>query len=158
MNRVIEYIRFAVWFVGLGYIVMWPLTAHDNALVQLEASLVCGRTFGLKDLMCDPHAVLHLSPGLHLIGLLAAIGVVLRLLLRRFLRAPLPATGESPSPALAVRMAATLERSFGRPSGHAFGPAFGQKPLPPLRTVKPRAHFGLRDAPPLRKPHRNVPP
>ncbi|MDO8878702.1 MAG: hypothetical protein Q8M24_17485 [Pseudolabrys sp.] len=55
MNRVREYIKFAVCFSGLGYIVLWPLTAHD---------------------------ALHLSPGLHLAGMTSSAWVLFTLVLR----------------------------------------------------------------------------
>ncbi len=42
MNRVKEYMQFAVWFVGLGYMALWPLTAHDNGIATLGAALICG--------------------------------------------------------------------------------------------------------------------
>jgi hypothetical protein len=60
MNRVGEYIRFAVWFTGLGYIALWPLTAHVDV-------------------------ALNLSPGLHLAGM-ASSGCVLICLVLRPLR------------------------------------------------------------------------
>lgn len=108
MNRVKDYIRFAVWFSGLGYIALWPLTAHG---------------------------ALHLSPGLHLAGMMASACVVicsvLRPLrpLRRWLRGRAAAPSQ-PSPLARLRL--------GRKSRPA---------PPPHRYVRPRSHFGLRDAP-----------
>jgi hypothetical protein len=55
MNRVRDYIVFAVWFAGLGYIVMWLLRSPD---------------------------LLLLPPVLHAIGIASAMFVPLRLLLR----------------------------------------------------------------------------
>ena len=55
MNRVWDYIGFAVWFAGLGYIVMWLFGSSDH---------------------------LVLSPGLHAIGVAAAMFVPVRLVLR----------------------------------------------------------------------------
>ncbi len=55
MNRVWDYIGFAVWFAGLGYIVMW--------LFGTPGQLV-------------------LSPGLRAIGVASAMFVPVRLLLR----------------------------------------------------------------------------
>ena len=55
MNRVWDYIGFAVWFAGLGYIVLWLLGSPDH---------------------------LTLPPALHAIGVAAAMLVPVRLLLR----------------------------------------------------------------------------
>ena len=59
MNRVRDYIRFAVGFSGFGYIVLWPLTAYDVGCVTLR-----------------------LSPGLHLTGIMASACVLISLALR----------------------------------------------------------------------------
>ncbi len=37
MNRVKDYVQFAVWFVGLGYMALWPLTAHDHGIAAQGA-------------------------------------------------------------------------------------------------------------------------
>jgi hypothetical protein len=55
MNRVWDYIGFAVWFAGLGYIAMWLFGSPDH---------------------------LMLPPGLHVIGVASAMFVPVRLLLR----------------------------------------------------------------------------
>jgi len=55
MNRVWDYIGFAVWFAGLGYIVMWLLGSPNHLLPP---------------------------PALHAIGVAAAMLVSVRLLLR----------------------------------------------------------------------------
>ena len=55
MNRVWDYIGFAVWFAGLGYIVIWLLGSPDH---------------------------LMLPPALHAVGVAAAMLVPVRLLLR----------------------------------------------------------------------------
>jgi hypothetical protein len=54
MNRVWDYIGFAVWFAGLGYIVMWLLGSPDH---------------------------LMLPPGLHAVGVASAMLVPVRLVL-----------------------------------------------------------------------------
>ena len=108
MNRVGEYIRFAMWFTGLGYVVLWPLTAYD---------------VGVR---------LHLSPGLHLAGMMSSTGVLICLLLRplrRRWRARAAGAGAAPPPAM-VRL------RIGKKSA----------PPPPRRYVRPRSHFGLRGA------------
>ena len=55
MTRVWDYISFAIWFAGLGYIVLWLLGSPDH---------------------------LVLPPALHAIGVAAAVLVPVRLLLR----------------------------------------------------------------------------
>ena len=55
MNRVWDYIGFAVWFAGLGYIVMWLLSSPD---------------------------LLLLPPVLHAVGVASAMFVPVRLFLR----------------------------------------------------------------------------
>ncbi|HEY1310871.1 MAG TPA: hypothetical protein VGF02_07965, partial [Pseudolabrys sp.] len=55
MNRVWDYISFAVWFAGLGYIAMWLFGSPGH---------------------------LVLPPGLHAIGVAAVMLVPVRLLLR----------------------------------------------------------------------------
>lgn len=111
MNRVGEYIRFVMWFMGLGYAVLWPFTAYDGLGVRLQ-----------------------LSPGLHLVGMLAASGVAICLLLRplrRWRRSREPgAAASAPSAQPAVHL-----RLLRKP------------PPPPRRYVRPRTHFGLRNAP-----------
>ncbi len=59
MNRVWDYIGFAVWFAGLGYIVMWLLRSPD---------------------------LLLLPPALHVLGVASAMFVPVRLLLRAMSR------------------------------------------------------------------------
>ena len=113
MNRVGEYIRFVMWFMGLGYAVLWPFTAYD----------VTG--LGVR---------LQLSPGLHLVGMMAASGVAICLLLRplrrRWRRArATDAADAAPQPVVQLRL-------LRKPP-----------PPPPHRYVRPRTHFGLRKAP-----------
>lgn len=135
MNRVTDYIRFAILFVGLGYIVLWPLTAHDDAIAALDMSLLCGPLLGTEHLICRPENALRLSPGLHLLGSLSAACVMVHVLLRQFHRARRARAGQGVTLASAARVESTLAHlSAGRPA-------------PPCRAVKPRAHFGLRGVP-----------
>jgi hypothetical protein len=137
MNRVRDYVQFAVWFIGLGYIVLWPLTAHDNDIAALGATLICGDALlGPVNLLCNPPRALHLSPGLHLIGLLSAVCVVVRVLLRQLRRSP-RADGEADPTAAAA--ASRIPAVPSRPAP--------QKPWCPPRPVKPRKNFGLRGVP-----------
>ena len=145
MIRVKDYIQFAVRFVGLGYIALWPLTAHDNGiaayLATFNAFAVCGQSFAVVDLICDPPQLLSLSPGLHLIGMLSAAYVMSRLLLRKLCRRsqgrrPVrgPTATSDPAPQPTVPLSQSLRHRF------------TQQPPPP-RAVRPRSHFGLRGAP-----------
>ena len=105
MNRVRDYIGFAVWFVGLGYIVMWLLSSPD---------------------------LLLLPPVLHVVGIASAIFVPVRLLTRAISRRR-AATGALR--AVPARTPATVLRPPRRKTSY------------PLRSVKPRSHFGLRGMP-----------
>jgi hypothetical protein len=105
MNRVWDYIGFAVWFVGLGYIVMWLLSSPD---------------------------LLLLPPALHVLGVASALFVPVRLLLRAIGRWRAAARAARP---VCARKPATVLRPPRRKLAH------------PLRSVKPRSHFGLRGMP-----------
>ena len=105
MNRVRDYIGFAVWFVGLGYIVMWLLSSPD---------------------------LLLLPPVLHVVGLASAVFVPVRLLMRAISRR---------------RAAAGAVRAVSARKPAAVLQPRRRKPARPLRSVKPRSHFGLRGMP-----------
>jgi hypothetical protein len=133
MDRVRAYINFAVWFIGLGYIVLWPLTVHDSGIATLEASFICGgRSFAQLDMLCNPAYPLRLSPGLHLVGLVSVVCIVLRLLLRQVRRSRRALIALTPR-TLATRIPAALRSR--------------KKPVCPPRLIKPRKHFGLRGIP-----------
>jgi hypothetical protein len=104
MNRVGDYIGFVVWFVGLGYIVLW--------LVAMIAEPI-------------------LPPALHAVGLLAACLVAVRLLLLAHARRHASAA----VPVVDARVPATSFECSGKAEAR------------PLRSVKPRHHFGLRGTP-----------
>ncbi len=103
MNRVLDYMGFALWFLGLGYMALWPLTAHD---------------------------ALYLSPGLHLVGMLASVWVLAGLALWPIRRSR--------------RSLAAVNK---RASSGTLKPRSARPPPPPRRYVKPRSHFGLRGMP-----------
>jgi hypothetical protein len=133
MNRVADYIGFAIWLLGIGYVVLWPLTSLDHG-GPFAASLIC--SFPPLGFLCHLPHPLPLPPGLQLIGLLSAGWVCLRLASRaiaRLRRARAYRAGAAS--ALSARMPAALLRPPRR------------KPLSALRQVKPRSHFGLRGAP-----------
>ena len=102
MNRVWDHIGFAVWFAGLGYIVMWLLRSPD---------------------------LLLLPPALHVLGVASAMFVPVRLLLRAMSRR------RASAGAVPTRKPAAVLRPPRRKSSY------------PLRSVKPRSHFGLRGTP-----------
>ena len=134
MNRVGEYIRFATWFSGLGYMVLWPMTAQDDGIAAV--SFACGQpfaqSFAIADFICGPRAGLHLSPGLHLAGMMSSAFVVACLALRPLLRRRARAAGKG-----AQTLPAIIHLRIGKKSA----------PPPPHRYVRPRSHFGLRNAP-----------
>lgn len=103
MNRVWDYISFSVWFAGLGYIALW-LFGSSNQLV--------------------------LSPGLHAVGVAAAMFVPVRLLARAVGRRRHNAQSASHP-----RKPAAVLRQPRRKAAY------------PSRPVKPRSHFGLRGMP-----------
>lgn len=119
MDRAKDHICFAIWFVGISYMALWPL------------ALPCGlATESWRDL-CQSHEALMLSPGLHLTGGAAACCVTLRvllLLLRRLLRMLLPP---------AVQRTARWQKFS------ALLRLGCDVPAPP-RWVPPRRDFGLR--------------
>jgi hypothetical protein len=124
MDRFKDYVGFAIWFAGLGYIVLWPLTAPNAAGQLFGASVVC-QAHALEWL-CNSSRPLMLPPILHVIGMLSAISVTVRLLLIGLRRAR--RTGIAPAPEAGLQQPQPLRRKFRRP------------PAP----VKPRSHFGLR--------------
>jgi len=63
MNRVWDYAGFVVWFVGLGYIVMWLIASPEHRM---------------------------LPPALHMVGLASATFVAVRLLLLAIARWRVP--------------------------------------------------------------------
>jgi hypothetical protein len=103
MNRVWDYISFAVCFAGLGYIALWLFGSPGQ---------------------------LMLSPGLHAVGVAAAMFVPVRLLVRAVGR-----RRHSAQSASRPRKPAAVLRQSRRNAAY------------PSRAVKPRSHFGLRGMP-----------
>ena len=136
MNRIKDYVRFVIWFAGLGYIVLWPVTSPDLNGRPFGASIVCrDGALSLLDSLCNSAHWLQLPPGLHAIGSLSAIVVTVRLLLCGVKRWRRPAgTGVAQAPASTAPMPAAAAPSW-------------RNPARPLRPVKPRTHFGLRGTP-----------
>jgi amino acid transporter len=131
MNLVRDYLNFAAWLLGIGYVVLWPFTALPASGAPLAAAQVCALA-PLRFLCALPHP-LSLPLGLQIIGGLSAVWVILRLAMRgiahlRQARAPHVAGAATLGARLSVAAARTPRR----------------RPAPPLRTVKPRSQFGLR--------------
>lgn len=130
MNLVRDYVGFAVRFVGLGYMALWPLTAAGEGVADVDLSFLCGGTFA----PCHWSPALHLSPGLHIAGTLSAAFVLLLLLLRPLRRwwQNRTATAKIAGPDIIARL-----KLVRRP-----------RPAPlPRRYVPRRSEFGLRGAP-----------
>jgi hypothetical protein len=72
MNRVCDYCGFVVWFMGLGYIVLWLVGAPEHRM---------------------------LPPALHGVGLLSATFVCVRLIVLAIGRWRVPVAGAATTPA-----------------------------------------------------------
>jgi hypothetical protein len=137
MNRIKDYGVFIGWFAGLGYIVLWPLTASEMGGRSAGASIVCrDSSLSALDLLCNSSPSVHLPPGLHALGFLSALFVMIRLVLYA-LRRSRRAVGRNEPAATSV----DIQRL------KIIVPPPQRKPRPPLPPVKPRSHFGLRGVP-----------
>ena len=136
MNRIKDYIGFAIWFAGLGYIALWPVTSPDLGGKPFGASILCREaSLRVLDLLCHSTLPLQLPPSLHALGLLSTGFVTVRLLLRALKRSRRAAGARAADmSALATR----LPDAVAPPR---------RKPLRVVRPVKPRTHFGLRGMP-----------
>src|SRR5471032_287050 len=94
MNRIKDYAGFVGWFAGLGYIVLWPLTAADLGGKPFGASIFCyDGASGLTNFLCNTAHPLELPPGLHALGFLSALFVTTRLLMHAIRRTRRAASG-----------------------------------------------------------------
>ena len=136
MNRIKDYIGFAVWFAGLGYIALWPITSSDLGGKPFGASIFCGDTsLGMLGFLCHSALPLQLPPNLHVLGFLSAVFVIVRLLLRALKRSRRAVGARTAGmSALVTRLPDVIQPPR-------------RKPLRLLRPVKPRTHFGLRGMP-----------
>jgi hypothetical protein len=126
MNRIKDYVCFAACFAGLGYIALWPVTA-DEIGGSFGGSMFCGGSGpNWLGFLCQSAQPLRLPPGLHALGFMSAIFVATRAVVGAVRR-----SRRRSSPAIAVQSA-----------NETLPPP--RKPRQPLRTVKPRTHFGLR--------------
>ena len=137
MNRIKDYAYFIGWFAGLGYIVLWPLTAPEMGGRPAGASIVCrDNALSALDLLCNSSHSVQLPPGLHALGFLSALFVMIRLLLYALQRSRRAGRGNE--------AAAT---SIDTQRLKIVIPPPQRKRRPPLPPVKPRSHFGLRGVP-----------
>ncbi|HEY0300579.1 MAG TPA: hypothetical protein VGC36_04575, partial [Rhizomicrobium sp.] len=60
---------------------LWPLTAHDDGFAALDLFYLCDPRLFFADLVCASRGALHLSPGLHLLGMVASGCVLMGLML-----------------------------------------------------------------------------
>lgn len=117
MRRLKLCAEFGLWFVGLGYIVMWLIAGPLNWPLGLRN--ICGADDSLSCALVHPQA---LPPLVHVVGLVAAIVVLVRLLLI--------ALRDAKAPAVADDVARRTRRA--------------RKPQPTVERLKARDHFGLR--------------
>jgi hypothetical protein len=131
MNRLRDYLGFAICFAGLGYVAIWPLSANGAGGALFGASFVCPAP--MLALLCRAPHPLTLSPALHMLGALSAAAFGARLLycaLRRLLRG---------------RAAGANTAGLVHIPANLMAPTRPGAPLPPLPRVKQaRREFGLR--------------
>jgi len=130
MKRVQEYLGFAVWFVGIGYVVLWPLASSADG-TPFGGSFVCGT--GALAVLCDFEHPLTLPLGLHVLGALSAMAMIGQLSCRTLRRLRWPAGFNAV--ASGPRPPAAIDRLSGRST------------LRVARRIKPRSEFGLRRTP-----------
>ncbi len=138
MNRAKDYLNFAGWFAGVGYMAMWPVASSGDSGQPFGASLLCG-DHASSEWVCHAMRPIRLPEGLHELGFLAALFVAFRIVLyvvRWFRRRPESLALVPPSDVPIVPAPVTAVRLRLR------APA-----PPPHRAVKPRTHFGLRNVP-----------
>lgn len=152
MDRVKDYISFAVWFVGLSYVALWPMAVPDSIAAwlapQVRGPLACGGLVivSLQEL-CRAHEAVALSPGLHWIGTLAAFWVTARLFALLSVRLAQWLLPRAVQRLLApARLKAALWQPLLRQTVMRLIWRRVHR-LPPPRYVPRRSHFGLRDGP-----------
>jgi len=104
MNRCKDYACFIVWFAGLSYMALWPLTAHGNGGVGLGADW-------------------KLPPTLHALGLIASFFVLARIAAIAFARFR-PRRAAQPPPTVAADLLETRlnARRWKAPSAQSVKP------------------------------------
>ncbi len=127
MKLVRDYLGFAVWFAGIGYIALWPLAEGVNG-VPFGGLYVCRA--GILSFLCDFDPPLTLPPALHVLGALSATVVIGQLAYRMLRRLRRPAGTGTVAPHLYMPA--------------AIDPRARRSTLRVPRQVKPRSQFGLR--------------
>jgi len=137
MNRIKDYTGFVGWFAGLGYIVLWPLTVDNLSGKPFGVSIFCSDgPLSVPDFLCNSAHPLRMPSGLHVLGVMSAVFVTVRLVVYAFRRSRRTAGARASKATLPPeRISAVLPRLPQR------------KPAPPRRKVEPRTHFGLRGMP-----------
>lgn len=134
MDRCKDYCGFAIWFAGIGYAALWPLSAVGVGGEPFGAAIVCGRWHdGAIAALCDLPHPFTLPVGVHILGFASAMIVAARLSLRlldRWRHRP----GVIPAAALNLRLPGAIPSRLKPPA---------RRPRP----VKPRKQFGLRGVP-----------
>ena len=135
MQRIKDYLNFAIGFAGLGYMAVWPITSPDFDGHRFGIAILCrDSAAGLLALLCDSSHAVTLSPALHVLGFVSALIVIARLLSYALRRS----RGAGGDPA--IDMSTVVE-------GRSNAPVpMWRKPPHRLRAIKPRAQFGLRGA------------
>jgi len=84
MNRLWDDLGFAIWFAGLGYLVLWPVSASGSSGAHYDAALFCPApgVSELLDALCRAPHPLTLLPALHVLGVFSVGLAALRLLCR----------------------------------------------------------------------------
>jgi hypothetical protein len=121
VNRVCDYCGFAMRFVGVGYIALLPLATPAPV-----ATAACHTPLP-QDYLCYLPHMFRLPLGLHVLGVICAGGLGIYLVVRRLSR------WQRDRAQRASTLAARMPASLTRPSRRT-----------PMRTVKPRSHFGMR--------------
>jgi hypothetical protein len=123
INRIKDYLAFALWFAGLSYLALWLVSARDQGLATCQSLPMLAHR--VCEVMRDP----ALPPGLHAIGLVAVMvvsvhGVWLtaRAMRRRWRRQMSPPNPEPSTRRNPVMAPQRLRRS----------------------NIRPRQQFGLR--------------
>lgn len=138
MNRARDYINFAVKFVGLSYVVLWPVSVTGTSGNVFGAAVVCGGRLGAAmDHLCRLPHLLRLNLGLHFVGAVFAVLAVLHIAARTVRSRRPPSVGGAAA-ATAASVAAVKPKMT----------RFRFRPLPPPRKLGgPRKEFGLRGVP-----------
>jgi hypothetical protein len=132
-NRVVDYCGFAVRFVGLGYLALWPLARPD----PFDLARFCRPDALPWRFLCHWPQLISLTPGLNLIGIFCAGTLGIQLALQQAARW---------RRVRALRAGASLALAARVPAARAGPPRRSPFAAPP-RKVKPRSHFGLRPGP-----------